>query len=735
MKKLKLYIIFYLLGMFLVMGCSGESVENIPEKEVEEKPEETDGMVLGEKTKRLTHDFINHVSSCVTEMQITLDSATPQSLLPQSGDILLNTETSEKFPYGFLGKVARVEKTGDGFLIEAERAYLNEAFEKLYVEGDMEIEVEQQPENRSPSWEIPFGIYEDGDYKGITIGYTLTNLRNCSEDSYLSTILNSGFYFQYIIDIDNKIKKPYASFTLKHRYNLSTEMNVNYSHESDDKIYNTELTRLSFVPKVGAGAIASIILRPEMVISVVAKAKGEINMNTSLDFLLESVAGVVYKDGKWDMGWHPIPQNSHLKETLKFDLKGSLFFGLRCDFRAKLFSENLFSLKIPFDIGASVSAEISEELIASSDYEFLSNAEAIFGIPAISAEGKFEMFKDAGYYIEGNVPIFEKNLLEKKVHLFPKFNNLTAAFDEEDGTKADVSSRVTQDLLIPVEIDYEFSSSGEKYMNEYSWTKYHSEDDIDGRFTKTVKGLDPALEYKVTPVIKFPIWGKIRATPEVTLEREHDVLTMGNLYNEPTLMLAGAFDVEKCNPSSFGICYSISNDTPTISDNKQYASIADEGDFEIIIPDAKKNVIYYYRAFIVIGDKICYGETETASTYEPSEGDLRNIIGSWERVSYNMKPYVPKDDEDKYGRIPCWEVITFMKFDSNHGHSAYYDLVGMLHGYWRLLSNTQLYCHVEGIGEEGDSLFTIKELTQDTMWLQVRIPGLYKMDAVFKKIK
>lgn len=317
MKKLKLYTIFYLLGMFLVMGCSGDSVEDIPEKEVEEKPEEIDGMVLGEKTKRLTHDFINHVSSCVTEMQITLDSATPQSLLPQSGDILLNIETSEKFPYGFLGKVVRVEKTGDGFQIEAERAYLNEAFEKLYVEGDMEVEVEQQPESRSPSWEIPFRIYEDGDYKGITIGYVLRDLENCSKDSYLSTTIKSGFHFQYIIDINNEIKKPYASFTLKHKYNLSTEMNVNYTHESDDEIYNTELTHLSLVPKAGAGAIASIILRPEMVVSVVAKAKGEVNMNTSLDFLLESVAGIEYKDGKLDMGWHPIPQNSHLKETLK----------------------------------------------------------------------------------------------------------------------------------------------------------------------------------------------------------------------------------------------------------------------------------------------------------------------------------------------------------------------------------------------------------------------------------
>lgn len=200
---MKLHTLFYILCLFTLIGCSGDSSEDIPDKpeeeKPEEKPEESGDIILGENTKRLTADFIDHVSAPVKGMQITVDASVPKSLIPQKGDILLNSEISEKFPYGFLGKVLQVKNSGSGYLIETEKAYLDEAFEKLYVEGVMDVDVQEIPQTKGdtgPTHENVWKPYVNGDYKGISTSYTIKALHGCSAGSSLGFTLETGFQMQ-----------------------------------------------------------------------------------------------------------------------------------------------------------------------------------------------------------------------------------------------------------------------------------------------------------------------------------------------------------------------------------------------------------------------------------------------------------------------------------------------------------------------------------------------------------
>lgn len=646
MKILKLQKFFYvLLCLFTLAGCAGDSPEEMsdkPEEEKpgEEKPEEGEDIILGENTTRLTADFIDHVSAPVTGMQIMMDASAPKSLLPQKGDILLNCETSEKFPYGFLGKVSQVKADGSGYLIETEKAYLDEAFEKLYVEGVMDAVVEEIPQTKSdsrPTQEISWKLYENGDYKGLSTSYTIKALHGCSTGSSLGFTLETGFYFQYIIDINNKIKKPLVSFSLQNIWNFAANINLEYSKETNDDIYNTRLASFPLVPKVAAGKVAEIILRPEIVLDLVARADGKINMATNLSALLEYVIGVEYKDGEWKAGFRTYSNNTPVCESFKFSMEGSCAFGLECAFKVKLFSEKLASMSMPFFVGDKVSAELSHEFIAAYDYEELSENVITFGLPYVSAEVKANILKgdkrgdDMDYSMDFSQKV-DNSFNEKKLHLFPKFENFSARRLQADKSMVLASSVVTHELLLPVDIDYKIYSENGEVSDERNWIKYYKEGDISSPFEKAFSGLNSSLKYKVVPVVKLPIWGEVEALPTIDIDAEISVETLGGEVGKSRdyITFLGGFDPKIEDVSEYGFCYTTDGSEPSVDNGRMVVNGHTQGCFSTVLQPVVENTIYKFRAYLVVEKEIYYGEIKTIIVEEDLEDSL--LIGKWKLV-------------------------------------------------------------------------------------------------------
>lgn len=723
MRIMKLHTLFYILCLFTLIGCSGDSSEDIPDKpeeeKPEEKPEESGDIILGENTKRLTADFIDHVSAPVKGMQITVDASVPKSLIPQKGDILLNSEISEKFPYGFLGKVLQVKNNGSGYLIETEKAYLDEAFEKLYVEGVMDVDVQEIPQTKGdtgPTHENVWKPYVNGDYKGISTSYTIKALHGCSAGSSLGFTLETGFQMQYIIDINNQAKKPYVSFTLKNIWNFAPEINLEYAKETNDDIYNTRLASFPLVPKVGAGMAASIIFQPEMVLTLVAKVGGKINMATNLALLSEYTFGIECKDGQWKGNLRPYPNKTSFSESFKFSMEGSFAFGLECAFNAKLFSEELASLSIPFFVGATVSAELSHEFIVSSyDYEELSEAAITFGLPNVSAKVEANLLKsdakgdhtDAGksFSIE-----LEKNLIEKKVHLFPKFENFTAGRLHNDKSTALASSIVTQELLLPVDIDYKLYSEDGEVVDERNWMKYRKEDDIQSPFEKAFNGLKPSWKYKVVPVIKLPIWGEVEASPTVTIDKEVSVETLGGEVSQSRdyITFLGGFDPNTESVSEYGFCYTTDASEPRVDNGRIVASKHTQGKFSAVLQPIAENTTYNFRAYLIVAGEIYYGDIKKIAT----ENNL--LIGKWKLIKNEGECIYDGEIEDGYCRWSWGDVAI------NADSTIVLEEGAMLprcEGIWYMYNTEtlvfQYWCDRETLGFQ----CIIKELTEDRLLL------------------
>lgn len=607
---------------------SGKSKHTITITQDGELIDNTD-MILGKNTILMSVGFIKHVTKPVVDMKIMLDPTVNNSDLPKQGQILLNLTSSELFPRGFLGKVSQVNKTDLGYEIATEKAYLDEAFDKLYVKETMEI----APRVSSPLkgvniGDITLGLYSDEDYRGIQFEYKKEGLPHCAKNSYFTTELKVGFHFQYIIDINNKINKKHISFSLKNKFSLSPEIGVEYENKTNNDIYKTELTHLDLVPKAGAGAIAKVILNPEMVISLNLKAEGKLNINTKLGFFSESVVGVEYNNNKWNVGSQSYTNEQPNYATLKFLMEGSLFFGLECELKAKFFNEDFVSLSIPFNLGCKAYAEMSSDILSSTDYNKISNLSVTLAVPHISGEATVAILKNDDI---GKVNIFERELL-KSFNLFPKFENMTAIRNNQDKTELIVNSNVSNDLFVPVEIDYCITSKNGDVPQTRSWTTYHQQKNFSNPFNRVYSEFSKPWEYQIQPVIKIPIFGEIKASPIVVLEPAYTVETLGAMVGTGNVSLSGRFEPVDQSVTEYGICYSKTNTKPTLNDNHIRSNTHDQGNFFVTVPGTKKGEVYYYRSYIKAAGSLHL--SPDVMSVEIKEIDISAILGTWLIVQF-----------------------------------------------------------------------------------------------------
>ncbi len=636
-----LSFVLLLMGSFLLLSCSkDEDLE--PEKTEEpnqEKPSQDGEMILGERTILLDSEFIQHVKEPAIESRILLDGSIDESDLPQLGDILLNIDASDNFPYGFLGKVTEINKTGDGYSINTEKAYLDETFDKLYIEDEMVVTTYEPP---TPKTRGTLGIdsltFEMNDYSEA----------DCTGKQFSLTIpmdikldVGIALKFSYKIDIDKESHDPIFDFTLKNAWKCACTTDINIEGSKSSSI---PLGQLSFGKLSPVGGIAHVLFRPRIEISAFASAQGKIDFEFSKTN--SSISSFSFNNQGGTPHMSPaIEQEQTTRVTSsKVGMDGTLFAGLQCSFIAYALNEKLASIQIPFSIGPWVSADFSYDMITSTPYESLADAKISVEGLHYSIAARCSLFKffsekekedndDKGDFHEYYIPFgpYENHIGDKKEYgIFPKFNNLEAKRMIADQTQAAVASTVTNDLLIPVEIDYNlYDENDTKLSVEREWRPYYREEEMNNPLMKNINGLEPSKTYFVRPTVNFPLFGEIEAEPSAEIEPDITVTTEGSSSRNKTLMLFGSFDPELQSHyliSGYGICYDTSGN-PSLSSTSIAASGNDEGNFQVMF-SAQENVTYYYRAYLVIDGTVYYGAIKEAELEQDN-----SIIGHWKFIN------------------------------------------------------------------------------------------------------
>lgn len=545
MKKAKLSIEWGIVCCLLIIlsACarsSEDEAKNTDNKETEPNTK----TILNSNTLIATASLIEHVTEVNLEKgTILFDKSTPQNELPKKGQILLNGRISPKFPSGFLGKVSQIVQDGNSYKVITTPSSLIEAFDKLYINQECELHLVQDEPNSRTKIDYWSKNIEDGDgYVGRKYGLTVSDSKNNTKFN-LDGSLSISMKMICNIDIDKDVKKNYLAFTLQMKPAFNFDLSVKTDSKTEQVLFEKEFAKWRILPvEIPAGAIANLILQPEVSISSFLDTKGVCEFQSSLHAEKEFVTGVLYKDEilSANIKPMPVPETSSFSSS-SFSLDGKVHLGLKFAFKCHVLHENIAAIALEGKIGPALSAHISVKSLENSPYEQLKDEK----ITATMLDTSI------GFNLYSNIFLGDNNGIKKDLvnasylnhsyYLLPTFENMEIKIGNNKD-KATVTSTVKHDLLLPVKLGYGLYDEKKelvKYAEEYVIFKNESE--LLVPLAGIFNNLKGNKTYYVCPTVELPVLGKIKAVPEneliikkpkqVKYEQKAYIYSAGGWYN------------------------------------------------------------------------------------------------------------------------------------------------------------------------------------------------------------
>ena len=153
--------LWYLLLCIYFVSCSEKNDIVEPKPDPESTPVEKD-YELADNVIELEGDLLKHVAKQKGDT-LVYNGNTPNNALPKVGEIVLVTQSTDVFPYGFLGKVTKISNDENVNVI-TEAVALDEAFDYLDVSQSYELTPESskaisrntESDSEFVSFPIPF---------------------------------------------------------------------------------------------------------------------------------------------------------------------------------------------------------------------------------------------------------------------------------------------------------------------------------------------------------------------------------------------------------------------------------------------------------------------------------------------------------------------------------------------------------------------------------------------------
>lgn len=521
----------------------------------------------------------------VDGMTLTFSTDMPLNLLPKTDDILvLDNFAYEQFPTGFAGRMT----SKNGQKITCDSVSFEDIYEQILCYGRYTAINDTSENGRaqfSARKRVEGNVSTSVQVKG-TLGTSGTGLY-ATLDGRVG--LDLRFTFKY-----NTGEPVYFDISLTPEFSLSLEAGIQGSYskslESIVPLLLIPIPDTPFYFKVNGGPIFEAAVKA----SVVAKT----------DAKLDYKFGIKYENGsfKWDGG-------NTSKWFSKPDITGSIygcaFLGLKLESGIYSYGD-IVKLVIEKKAGPEIEASISENIKNPNSYEDLCDDYLdvnLKGSADFKAEAKF--FKWVKLSAKYNIISGKVNVLRYKI--VPTFTKPTVSTYMNS---ASVSVIPKDNLLFPVSIglglwdnhnnilDTHFCE--ENYRNKDSW----SLNEYNTLFTDLI----PITEYTVRPLVKL-FDGLIVASPEESFKIITYPITL-DVYDiqETSAIVYGRIEgFENLDKNArYGIGYTTKEEVgSTLFDAMDYYG---GGLFSVTLKALKPNTIYKCFAYVIVDEKIYYGE-------------------------------------------------------------------------------------------------------------------------------
>lgn len=394
------------------------SIESCIEKDdlVEPKPDPEPTPVekeyeLADNVIELEGDLLKHVTSLKGDT-LVYNSNTPGDALPEVGEIVIVTQPTDVFPYGFLGKVTKISNDGNINVI-TEPAALDEAFVYLDVSQSYEL----TPES---SKAISRNAETQTEFKKFT--------RPFSKEFSDVVSLNGGLTLGVKVDATLKIDKRNGKKLRNGKITISTLQEVNMSLDVElekefEESVNFPPKAITFPPLQFGPVTLVPALQPYLFI----QAEGKIETHPSMFYQQVRTASLVFDGNSWSY----INDDSN-DPTVEFNLtpdismQGSIYDGVGVALEFRLYGSEDNKAFIDAKIGPQISGEVTLATDPNSIYESGKDSNLDFGMLFTAGGGAGVKF----FFIEKEWSHYPINLsfLQSTRHFFPSFSNHSLAY-------------------------------------------------------------------------------------------------------------------------------------------------------------------------------------------------------------------------------------------------------------------------------------------------------------------
>lgn len=413
-SQLLIKILHILLCVF-VISCSDKDEPITPKPTPDPEPEPVEQEYeLADNVIELEGDLLKHVNSLRGDT-LVYNSNTPDNVLPKVGEIVIVTQATDVFPYGFLGKVTKISNDGNINVI-TEAAALDEAFVYLDVEGTYELEPVDSQERSRASIEN-------------TESYNISHKISVEISRYISgTVelgINAKLGFKFYIDKRNgkNIRSGYVDVDLENYIGLGASLAYGEKDEDDGK---DEAKQLGNGLKLGKIVVGAILIEPVLQPYIKPKLEGFAKFTWSGETRNVRRIRMNFDGDKWSMA----PMETDKAEfdfdaSPDIDMNGSAFLGPGLALEFRLYGNKNLKVALNAQAGIEASGEMSLATNKEKVYETLQDTKlslALKGGVGLEASAKVFFIKLKWEHM------FEKVWYQWDWYAFPSFENNSLSY-------------------------------------------------------------------------------------------------------------------------------------------------------------------------------------------------------------------------------------------------------------------------------------------------------------------
>lgn len=402
---------------------------------------------LNEGTKEITDELALQVEPVADQPSQLFWKSKQSEELPKIGQVVWSP-ANQTLPNGFLGKVKKVTKQGDGtYLVETGPAALTEVFDELYINETVELEPLDEPAARSRAE----GTTEVFDHE-IKVEHAIKK-GDKQQPMFLKGNLGMGFKLTTVIDLNKWKKVQRASFVLSTAFNWSMDLGIHGTFVKEDAV-REKLFEKKFknIPLAYGLVQVTPVITPYFNVDISGTMKNEAG------FGLESVmyACAEYKDGQWRNGSF---RKRKAKDKSPWDFRGSLtfegkdFFALSVEGAFRLYGREDLQVALEPELGVEVAGSVKIDDKNSESLEKILRSLKL----STTLKGKGKLKLDASIFqpesegVKSEIDLPEVNFGSRDIYLLPFFEDLLAQMkpnpESQLKSEAEIKSTMSREMM------------------------------------------------------------------------------------------------------------------------------------------------------------------------------------------------------------------------------------------------------------------------------------------------